>query len=482
MSAPTPVLPQSQSASAASTTQTTQTAQSVLFDEATALTHSAIDLDSTGHMQHALVEYRKGVILFQRSIGEATNSDDSNALVERANSHIEQINERIDHLQQKIIQSSKPQKDKPSESFIGSIRNFISGTPDGDAVQEKPTKPKNAPLRSTADDLHRTQSVSAIGSKKEKIDEKPKIFGPPKVGMEIFHGVDKKCIESVLNEVIDHSPGVCFDDIGGLAQVKQALNEAVILPSLRPDIFNGLRAPAKGLLLFGPPGNGKTMVAKAVASESKSRFFSISASSLTSKWVGESEKLVRALFAVARYVQPSIIFIDEIDSILSARSAEENEGSRRLKTEFLIQFDGVGSNSEDRVLVMGATNRPQDIDEAARRRLAKRIYVPLPEPETRGMIIKKLLKGQHQLSPQGLRSVVDRTEGYSGSDLTMLCREAALVPLRQLGANVRNVAAEDVRLVSLDDFKEALKMIRPSVSQESLRQLEEWNNKYGAMQ
>ena len=149
--------------------------------------------------------------------------------------------------------------------------------------------------------------------------------------------------EMIEREILDSSPGVSWDDVSGLEKAKQLLREMVILPATRPDIFKGLRAPTRGLLLYGPPGNGKTMLAKATATESTCTFFSVSASTLTSKWVGDSEKLVRVLFEVAAENSPSIVFIDEIDSILSARSANENESSRRLKTEFLIQF---GENSK----------------------------------------------------------------------------------------------------------------------------------------
>jgi SpoVK/Ycf46/Vps4 family AAA+-type ATPase len=143
-------------------------------------------------------------------------------------------------------------------------------------------------------------------------------------------------VNVIMETIIDKGPGIKWDDIEGLSDVKRAIIENIVYPQMRPDVFTGIRAPTKGILLYGPPGNGKTMLAKAVATECKSTFFNISASSLMSKWMGESEKLMRTLFALAAVQSPSIIFFDEIDSMLSKRSSEENEASRRLKTEFLI--------------------------------------------------------------------------------------------------------------------------------------------------
>ncbi|XP_067144662.1 spastin-like, partial [Centruroides vittatus] len=175
-----------------------------------------------------------------------------------------------------------------------------------------------------------------------------------KLSRTTLRGVDTKLAHMILDEIVDNGPTVSFEDIAGQEVAKQALREMVILPTQRPELFTGLRTPPRGLLLFGPPGNGKTMLAKAVAHESNSTFLNISAATLTSKYVGEGEKLVRALFAVARELQPSIVFIDEVDSLLNERKENEHEASRRLKTEFLLEFDGLRSNGEERILVMGA--------------------------------------------------------------------------------------------------------------------------------
>jgi len=240
-------------------------------------------------------------------------------------------------------------------------------------------------------------------------------------------GVDEGAAKQIFNEIVVHGDEVHWDDVAGLEIAKKALKEAVVYPFLRPDLFMGLREPARGMLLFGPPGTGKTMLARAVATESKSTFFSISASSLTSKYLGESEKLVRALFSLAKALAPSIIFVDEIDSLLSSRSGSgEHEASRRIKTEFLIQWSDLqraaaGREQSDkekergdpsRVLVLAATNLPWAIDEAARRRFVRRQYIPLPEDETRATQLRTLLGHQkHSLSEADIQELVRLTDG-----------------------------------------------------------------------
>ncbi|XP_038656520.1 spastin isoform X2 [Scyliorhinus canicula] len=329
-----------------------------------------------------------------------------------------------------------------------------------------------------------TSAAKATGTKSTTRPNKPTtpVATPrKKKDLKNFRNVDSKLANLILNEVVDSAQSVRFEDIAGQELAKQALQEIVILPSLRPELFTGLRAPARGLLLFGPPGNGKTMLAKAVASESSATFFNISAASLTSKYVGEGEKLVRALFSAARELQPSIIFIDEIDSLLCERREGEHDASRRLKTEFLIEFDGVQSTGDDRVLVMGATNRPQELDEAVLRRFAKRVFVSLPNEKTRLLLITNLLaKHGYPLSQKDLEHLSKQTEGYSGSDLTALAKDAALGPIRELKPEeVRNMAASEVRKIRLTDFEDSRRKIKRSVGPQTLEGYKRWNEEYG---
>ncbi|KAM5165431.1 spastin isoform 1-T1 [Mantella aurantiaca] len=305
--------------------------------------------------------------------------------------------------------------------------------------------------------------------------------GLRKKDMKNLKNVDSNLANLILNEIVDSGPSVKFSDVAGQELAKQALQEIVILPSIRPELFTGLRAPARGLLLFGPPGNGKTMLAKAVAAESNATFFNISAASLTSKYVGEGEKLVRALFSVARELQPSIIFIDEVDSLLCERREGEHDASRRLKTEFLIEFDGVQSGGDDRVLVMGATNRPQELDEAVLRRFTKRVYVSLPNEETRLLLLKNLLSKQgNPLTQKELAQLARQTEGYSGSDITALAKDAALGPIRELKPEqVKNMSASEMRNIKYSDFMTSLKKIKCSVSTSTLDSYIRWNKEFG---
>ncbi|XP_026901801.2 fidgetin-like protein 1 isoform X1 [Acinonyx jubatus] len=304
---------------------------------------------------------------------------------------------------------------------------------------------------------------------------------PAHIADERLKNLEPKMIELIMNEIMDHGPPVNWDDIAGIEFAKATIKEIVVWPMMRPDIFTGLRGPPKGILLFGPPGTGKTLIGKCIASQSGATFFSISASSLTSKWVGEGEKMVRALFAVARCQQPAVIFIDEIDSLLSQRADGEHESSRRIKTEFLVQLDGAATCSEDRILVVGATNRPQEIDEAARRRLVKRLYIPLPEASARRQMVTKLMSRERCcLSEEEVSLVVRQSDGFSGADVTQLCREASLGPIRSLqAADIATVTPDQVRPIAFIDFENAFRTVRPSVSPKDLELYENWNRTFG---
>nr|AFK11555.1 fidgetin-like protein 1-like protein [Callorhinchus milii] len=298
---------------------------------------------------------------------------------------------------------------------------------------------------------------------------------------ERLKNLEPKMIQLIMSEIMDHGPPVNWDDIAGLEFAKSTIKEIVVWPMLRPDIFTGLRGPPKGILLFGPPGTGKTLIGKCIACQSGATFFSISASSLTSKWVGEGEKMVRAMFAVARCHQPAVIFIDEIDSLLSQRVDGEHDSSRRIKTEFLVQLDGASTSTDDRILVVGATNRPQEIDEAARRRLVKRLYIPLPEGSARQQIVVKLMSRENcPLSPEELELIIQHSEGFSGADMTQLCCEAALGPIRSIQiADISTITPDQVRPIKYIDFENAFANVRPSVSQKDLELYEEWNKMFG---
>ncbi|KAK7308957.1 hypothetical protein RJT34_05319 [Clitoria ternatea] len=312
--------------------------------------------------------------------------------------------------------------------------------------------------------------------------------------------------------------GVTFSDIGALDETKESLQELVMLPLRRPDLFiGGLLKPCKGILLFGPPGTGKTMLAKAIANEAGASFINVSMSTITSKWFGEDEKNVRALFTLAAKVSPTIIFVDEVDSMLGQRTrVGEHEAMRKIKNEFMTLWDGIMTKPEERILVLAATNRPFDLDEAIIRRFERRIMVGLPSAENREKILRTLLAKEKVHMELDFKELGTMTEGYSGSDLKVLCTTAAYRPVRELiqqerlkdqekkkkVAEAQNNNAHDVeyseddqnaedevqpgrvitlRPLNMQDFKEAKKLVASSYSAQGagMSELKQWNELYG---
>ncbi|KAL6053221.1 Vacuolar protein sorting-associated protein 4 [Balamuthia mandrillaris] len=254
-----------------------------------------------------------------------------------------------------------------------------------------------------------------------------------------------KLQKALEGAILKEKPNVKWEDVAGLYAAKESLKEAVILPIKFPQLFTGKRKPWKGILLYGPPGTGKSYLAKAVATEANSTFYSVSSADLVSKWLGESERLVRNLFEMARASKPSIIFIDEVDSLCGSRSDSESESARRIKTEFLVQMNGVG-NDEEGVLVLAATNIPWALDAAIRRRFEKRIFIGLPDLAARTSIFKiHLGNTKHSLQPDDFRDLAARTEGYSGSDIATVVRDALMQPVRavQSATHFKRVSAPD---------------------------------------
>ncbi|KAF1321879.1 Katanin p60 atpase-containing subunit, partial [Globisporangium splendens] len=287
--------------------------------------------------------------------------------------------------------------------------------------------------------------------------------------------VDQELIEAIERDIVDQSERITFNDIAGLEHTKQLLQETVMLPQIAPHLF------------------------EAVAHECGATFFNVSASTLSSKYRGDSEKMVRILFDMARYYEPSIIFMDEIDAIASARgAATEHEASRRVKTELLVQINGVSSIEHEgaRVMLLAATNLPWELDEAMRRRLTKRVYIPLPEADARRALFHLNLKRVELAPDVDVEELVQETQGYSGDDITSVCETAKRMPVKRVytpgllmelsrqdqeaGDDLRELLEKKRLIVTKDDFGEALHNVSKSIGQDQLLRFQAWETEFGS--
>ncbi|ETO16263.1 ATPase, AAA family protein, partial [Reticulomyxa filosa] len=432
---------------------------------------SASECELNNDFSGAFANYQKGVKLLENAFDELPNDHPFKEVYRNKLSDFRvkvfRLSKKTD-LQHRRGGQGGTHHRRTQSTFISSSSNHVSNAQTGpsssdDWKKDDYTKGVEPPDQNSNNNNNNNNNNNDNNKKNQKkSDDNP-----------------DAAFEARLEEdIIAESPNVSFADVLGLNSVKLALYETVILPALKPQLFTGLREPGMGLyvytllcvhiktwtgiLLFGPPGNGKTMIAKCVASSCKCTFFSISASSITSKFVGEAERLMRTLFRMARDKAPSIIFIDEIDSLLTARGGKsEAESSRRIKTEFLVQFDGVGAstqtNQEKQVLIIGATNLPEELDDAVLRRFSKRILVPQPDFEARYGLLRNLVQKQkNNLTEEDFQLISKKTDRYSCSDIKNLCKDAAMGPIRDLGANIVNFN------ITIKHFEQSLKNVRAS--------------------
>ncbi|KAI3396091.1 hypothetical protein diail_508 [Diaporthe ilicicola] len=425
----------------------------------------------------------------------------------------------IEQVRKAIEADNSAQYDKAYQMYYQSLELFMLAL-----KWEKNPKSKEMIRTKTAEYMDRAEKLKAHLSDSDAKRKKPGLVGAngsstAGTGKGKENGEDggppqdedsKKLRNALAGAILQDRPNVKWEDVAGLDGAKEALKEAVVLPIKFPQMFQGNRKPWKGILLYGPPGTGKSYLAKALATEAKSTFFSVSSSDLVSKWMGESERLVKQLFNMARENKPSIIFIDEVDALCGPRGEGESEASRRIKTEMLVQMDGVGKDSTG-VLVLGATNIPWQLDAAIRRRFQRRVHISLPDIAARTTMFKIAVGDtKTSLKSEDYRELAKLSEGYSGSDIAVAVQDALMQPVRKIQQathfktvevdgqqkvtpcspgepNAMEMTWEQVDteqllepIVDFKDFVKSVKSSRPTVSREDLKRNSEWTHEFGS--
>uniref|UniRef100_A0A8C9H086 Vacuolar protein sorting-associated protein 4 n=1 Tax=Piliocolobus tephrosceles TaxID=591936 RepID=A0A8C9H086_9PRIM len=357
--------------------------------------------------------------------------------------------------------------------------------------------------------MSRAENLKQILNKNEKTENKEKVGSAE----ESKDSMKNKIKDFILNK----DNNVKWSDVCGLETAKELLKEAIIFPLKFPNLFNAGSLPYKGILLYGPPGTGKSYLALACSNECNMNFFNISSSDLVSKYQGESEKYIKCLFETAKENSPAIIFIDEVDSLCGSRTDGENESTRRIKTEFLINMSGL-TNYKNNIVVMGATNTPWSLDSGFRRRFEKRIYIPLPNAYARMKIFEKYINKNTEIndcvsnfSKEDIKYFAALTENYSGADIDIVCRDAVYMPIKKcllskffkqvkkngkiyytpcspgdtdstkVEKNVMSINDNELLPppLTVQDFKTAITNAKPSLSLDDLKRYDEWTKQYG---
>lgn len=337
--------------------------------------------------------------------------------------------------------------------------------------------------QSDSEDFH-FEIINLGNENNEKAAENANIIkAKPLCEFEAYSGEWREIAEQITRDIIPKNLGVKWTDCIGLQSTISVIKEAIVFPSTYPDLFTGTLTPFKGLLFFGPPGTGKTLLARALACEYSAPVINVTCSSYVSKWRGESEKLIKTLFDVARFYSPSIIFIDEVDAFVST-DGHQHEASVRFKSELLVQMDGV-MNGNDRVFVFAVTNLPWRLDAALLRRFEKRVLVDVPDVTARRDIFKYyFVKNGFDFSANDLQKMAEVTENYSGSEIKLLCKEVLMNGVREMLQTInktRDMRKEQLRMPTVNDVIKATAKIKSCLNENLLIKYREWNEKFGCL-